>query len=202
MNVSIIGYTICPMDQISIAAGTSYGRDDVGFYHRVTNCYALGHLSVFEHATVTMRIEGISRACSHQLVRHRMASYVQQSQRYTEVDDNGFWYVVPPSVESRISEYIEFRHAMQDAYDRYKQAIKDGVPREDARYMLPEATKTTITMTVNVRELFHFFDLRMDEHAQWEIRELAECMYEEVRDINGQWRRLMELYKEGEDSDA
>jgi len=129
----------------------------------------LGHTSVAEHASFTFAIDGISRACSHQLVRHRLASYTQQSQR--SVKPTG---VVTPKMGDDARHV--FDHAMASSLCAYEELLALGVPKEDARYVLPEATKTSLVVTMNARELQHFIDLRTDDHAQWEIRELAERM--------------------------
>jgi len=198
MNLSIIDATEKPMTLISVAAGTSYGKFDAPA-KRVRNCYERGHMSVFEHASFTARIDGISRACSHQLVRHRMASFVQQSQRYTSADGQGDWYVKPPKFTGDMSPFIGmaydkfFEDAMTSAMANYRCAVVAGVPLEDARYLLPEATKTAITMTMNARELFHFLNLRQDRRAQWEIRELANAIEKALENHNDEWRELIAL---------
>lgn len=170
MKVSIIAMTEDPEGTISRAAGTSYAKRDAKF-SRLRNCFERGHMSVFEHASVTFMAEGISRACSHQLVRHRMASYCQESQRYCKYDLHGRdWYVTPPRME-RVEEYEDH---MRDCARRYMDAVEHGVKPEDARYLLPEAAKTSVCATMNWREIYHFLNLRADSHAQWEIRALAE----------------------------
>lgn len=193
MDVEIIFATPNPIDIISKAAGTSYGKTDASF-KRLKHCFDNGHMSVFEHAGATFYISGISRACSHQLVRHRMASFVQESQRYTKVDtDKDDWYVIPESFKDNGMTLL-FRECMYDCALDYQQALKHGVKPEDARYLLPEATKTNITMTANCRELFHFFDLRCDQAAQWEIRDLANEMKTCLRSWSEEWERLIDLY--------
>lgn len=176
MNVIIIDKTENPIDVISRAAGTCYGKDDAS-QKRVTSCFNKGHFGVFEHASFTARIEGISRACSHQLVRHRLASFCQESQRYTKYDPIGDdWYVMPEDFNGvQLEEFAEqdYRQAMSQYAFNYRSAISNGVKPEDARYLLPEAMKTSIVMTMDVRELFHFLDMRTDKAAQWEIRNLA-----------------------------
>lgn len=177
MKVVIDGYTPCPMDVISRSAGICYGKTNIS-KKRVRDCFRRGHMSVFEHASVTFRIEGISRACSHQLVRHRLASYCQESQRYCKYDlDSSEWYVVPP----KIVDTDGYRNHMQDCAKRYMDAVRDGVNPEDARYMLPESTKTNIIMTMNWREIYHFLYLRTSDRAQWEIRDVAGLMIEACR---------------------
>jgi thymidylate synthase (FAD) len=130
-----------------------------------------GHESIIEHASVTFDITGISRACSHQLVRHRMASYSQESQRYVDMAAPEF--VVPPSVaESPEASAIwdEFMTQVAVAYRRLRDL---GVRKEDARFILPNATATRIVVTMNFRSLRHFFSVRCGQAAQWEIRALA-----------------------------
>lgn len=191
MKVEIISYTQDPLDVISRAAGTSTGKDNVSL-DRVESCWKNGHFSVFEHASVTFRVEGISRTCSHQLVRHRMASFVQESQRYTEVSGDD-WYVIPPDIEDNEDMLFAFINRMVNCMDGYHYAIAKGFNKEDARFMLPEATKTALTVTMNVRELSHFFDLRLEPSAQWEIRNLAMAIYNECSLISDQWDELMML---------
>lgn len=171
MNVDIIS-TSCgnPLETVGRIAGTSYGRTDPKV-SRAVNCWRAGHLSVFEHVSATFAIEGISRACSHQLVRHRLASFCQRSQRYTRLE-GGDWYVIPPSIAGSDSEQA-YRGYMAYARTRYESLIADGLKPEDARFVLPEACKTDIAVTMNARELMSFCALRLDAHAQWEIRELA-----------------------------
>jgi thymidylate synthase (FAD) len=132
--------------------------------------------SVLEHIVFTFYIEGISRVASHQLVRHRIASYTQESQRYSRV---GLDYVVPDSV-LRAGFEVGFRNAVTRCYDLYLRMVDAGVPFEDARYVLPQAFTTSILMTVNLRELIHIACLRLSERAQWEIREVVRAMVEEA----------------------
>ena len=158
---------------------------------------ASGHESVIEHASFTFTIEGISRACSHQLVRHRMASYSQQSQRYVKMD--GFEYVVPESFTTAVTDDYwntesgdnstlaseEFESLMDVIEELYERMIRAGIPEEDARYILPNACCTNLVMTMNARELRHFLKLRLCKRAQWEIRELAERMLDCVKQVSG-----------------
>jgi thymidylate synthase (FAD) len=133
-----------------------------------------GHLSVCEHASFTFAIEGISRACSHQLVRHRLASYSQQSQRYVTLDQPPM--IRPPALTESPELAGVFEAAAQTSYDNYQSLLEAGVEPEDARYLLPQAVETKIVVTMNARQLLHFFTLRTCERAQWEIRGLAEEM--------------------------
>jgi thymidylate synthase (FAD) len=126
-----------------------------------------GHESVIEHASATFYISGISRACSHQLVRHRLASYSQESQRYCEAGD---WEpIIPPTVE----DLLTFFEAIEEAKQIYHKLRQAGIPREDARFVLPNATPTSIVVTMNFRSWRHFCRVRCDKAAQWEIRQVA-----------------------------
>jgi len=135
-----------------------------------------GHESVIEHASATFIVSGISRACSHQLVRHRIASYSQESQRY--VDMSTPKWIVPPSIHDHENTEVQrtFQEVMWTIEKGYKILRELGVRKEDARFLLPNATATRIAVTMNFRELRHFFEVRCDKAAQWEIRELAERM--------------------------
>ena len=136
----------------------------------ITLLKKLGHESVFEHACFTFHVEGISRVASHQLVRHRLASYTQQSQRYVKLKTVKF--IVPKSIIQ--SDFInEYEELLRRAAELYAQMIKKGVRKEDSRFILPQSVETKIVITMNARELRHFLKLRCDEAAQWEIRALA-----------------------------
>ncbi len=133
-----------------------------------------GHESVVEHASATFEISGISRACSHQLVRHRLASYSQESQRYVNMSAPEF--VMPPSIERNTAARDIWDDFMRRAAEAYVALIQCGVSKEDARFVLPNATTTRIVVTMNFRELRHFFRVRLHPAAQWEIREVARKM--------------------------
>jgi thymidylate synthase (FAD) len=135
-----------------------------------------GHLSTLEHASYTFAIDGVSRAMTHQLVRHRLASYNQQSQRYVSYDDPAF--IVPPEIDADPEKRLAFITACGDAFLAYRAMIDVGVPAEDARYLLPNAMETKIVVTMNIRELLHFLELRCCRRAQWEIRAVADRMLE------------------------
>lgn len=195
MNVEIIMATPNPIEVISLAAGTSYGRDDIS-KKRIKTCIDLGHLSVLEHVCATFKISGISRSCTHQLVRHRLASFTEKSLRYTSPSlDNDDWYVIPPDIlenEDALSEYKRAMAMLRDQYLIMKDIFK--MRKEDARFCLPLATKTEITVTMNLREFLHFYDLRADKTAQWEIREMSWEMFDELRDLHPDWKWLLETY--------
>ena len=130
-----------------------------------------GHESIIEHASATFEISGISRACSHQLVRHRLASYSQESQRYVDMSDPEF--VVPPDVARNPAAKEIWDRFLTDVAETYRQLRHHGVRKEDARFVLPNAAATRIVVTMNFRALRHFFSTRCDPAAQWEIRALA-----------------------------
>lgn len=142
----------------------------------------VGHLSTFEHASFTFGIDGISRACSHQLVRHRLASYSQQSQRYVKFTD-GEGIIVPPKIAENSEALEVFEAAMNTDMRTYNLLVTLGIDKEDARFVLPNAAETRIVVTMNARELRHFFQVRCCRRAQWEIRALAWQMLLLAREI-------------------
>ena len=139
-----------------------------------------GHFSTLEHASYTFAVDGVSRALTHQLVRHRIASFNQQSQRYVRFAD-GVATVKPESVAASEEASSVFDQAIAAAVEAYGKLLDAGVPAEDARYLLPNAAETKIVITMNVRELLHFFSLRCCNRAQWEIRDMAHRMLELAR---------------------
>ena len=149
---------------------------------------ASGHESPLEHVSFTFAVQGISRVCSHQLVRHRIASYSQQSQRY--VREKAFDYIIPPALEKVPELKKIFQDTMiciQEGYNKiiefYERQGKTGEEvNQDARFLLPGASETKIVFTMNVRELLHFFRLRLCSRAQWEIRSLAQKMLQICRE--------------------
>ena len=131
----------------------------------------MGHLSVLEHAVATFRISGVSRAFTHQFVRHRLCSYTQQSQRY--VNESNFKYVEPESIKNRLKAHSVFTKFMGEAKKTYSELQKLGIKNEDARFVLPNAVETQIVVTANLREWRHIIELRGEPSAQWEIRKAA-----------------------------
>lgn len=130
----------------------------------------MGHHSVIEHAVFTFSVQGVSRALTHQLVRHRVASFSQQSQRYVSMSQAS--YVTPPTISADAKAEGRYRELMQEIWKAYGE-LAELVPKEDARYLLPNACHTNIVITMNARELLHFYSLRCCNRAQWEIREMA-----------------------------
>ena len=139
-----------------------------------------GHFSTLEHVSYTFAVDGVSRALTHQLVRHRLASFNQQSQRYVKFAGD-VEVVKPPTVAAQKDTSRVFDEAIDAVVDAYHKLLDAGVPAEDARYLLPNAAETKIVITMNIRELLHFLSLRCCNRAQWEIRELANRMLELVR---------------------
>ena len=139
-----------------------------------------GHVSVIEHASFTFSIEGVSRAMTHQLVRHRIASFTQQSQRYVTYDALEK-YVTPPSITNNEEAQKIFDETLEKISETYQNLLKLGIKKEDARFILPNAAKTNIIVTMNARELRHFFNLRCCTRSQWEIREAAREMLKQAK---------------------
>ena len=176
MRVELIAHTPEPERVAAFSAMLSHSRKDKENLWKeaalekgreiLRKVMEMGHLSVIEHISFTFYVEGISRVCSHQLVRHRIASYTQESQRFVEVRD----IVVPPSIENK----EQLRKKLIELFSIYKEVTTKGnVPLEDARYLLPQASSTRLVVTMNARSLLNFFRLRCCLKAQWEIRNLA-----------------------------
>ena len=191
MKVALIRHTLSPEETVALGARLCYSkarvddllervssRDQTDF---VSKIMGMGHDSVLEHASFTFGIEGVSRVLLAQITRHRLASFSVQSQRYVSYE-NGFGYIVPPKIEALGEEAVaEFEAQMDQMHQWYvawqeKLGTGEG-SNEDARFVLPGACETRMMVTMNVRELRHFFSLRMCSRAQWEIRELATRMH-------------------------
>lgn len=190
MKVKLINYTQDPDRTVAAAARLCYSpvgvrqisekmtdADVEGFLDMLIE---MGHLSPLEHVSFTFAVEGVSRAMTHQLVRHRIASYSQQSQRYVKLEE--FEYVIPPSMRRNPEAEEVFVAAMAQIKSAY-QRLAELVHQEDARYVLPNACETKIVFTFNCRSLYNFFEHRCCERAQWEIRRLADTMLAEVRKV-------------------
>ena len=169
MNVTLIQATPNPVETIAQIASICYDSDPKNPMALVKHLYAGGHHSVFEHIYFTFKIEGISRACSHQLVRHRHCSFTQRSQRYCSED--GFDYVIPYTVPT-----VDMEYHMERVREWYENYQAHDVPNEDARYILPNACATSLYLSCNLRELIHMANERLCTRAQWEIRELVREM--------------------------
>ena len=191
MKVALIRHTLSPEETVALGARLCYSkarvddllervssRDQTDF---VSKIMGMGHDSVLEHASFTFGIEGVSRVLLAQITRHRLASFSVQSQRYVSYE-HGFGSIVPPKIEALGEEAVaEFEAQMDQMHQWYvawqeKLGTGEG-SNEDARFVLPGACETRMMVTMNVRELRHFFSLRMCSRAQWEIRELATRMH-------------------------
>lgn len=208
MKVTLLSHTPEPEKLIATAAKLCYSNSDIDHLMEgltpdkvdsfINMLMEIGHESPIEHVTFTFGIEGISRACSHQLVRHRIASYSQKSQRY--VNETQFEYVTPPSIKKRHELRDMFDEKMRDiqkAYTEMKILLKnalieeDGMDpkvaekaaNEDTRFLLPNACCTSIIVTMNIRSLFNFFKHRCCNRAQWEIRAVANEMWQLCMDV-------------------
>lgn len=199
MKIKILAHTPNPERVIALAGKLCYSQvgidelndkiSDEQVEKFITKLSDMGHMSPFEHASFTFAIEGISRNCSHQIVRHRLASFSQQSQRYVKMKGE---YVVPPYIYWHEELLLEFNHALENADKAYNKLVeglihygrteKEAI--EDARYILPSACTTKMEVTMNVRELLHFFKQRCCKRAQWEIREVAKEMLKQCREIS------------------
>jgi thymidylate synthase (FAD) len=158
----------------SPAADLFYGLDSKSIGEFLGKLKSYGHLSPFEHASFTFAVDGLSRVASHQLVRHRLASFSQQSQRYVVMGSPRA--VMPPKIAEMPEAAEIFSEQLHSSYRAYERLVKLGVPREDARFILPHGWETSLMLSMNARELHHFFSLRLCRKAQWEIRGLARKM--------------------------
>ena len=169
MKVTLVQATPNPIETIASIASICYDSDPKNPLGLVKHLYRNGHHSVFEHIYFTFKVEGISRACSHQLVRHRHCSFTQRSQRYCSED--GFKFVTPPNVEDNV-----FYEEMEQINEWYQKHTYEGAPNEDARFILPNACETSLYISCNLRELIHISNERLCNKAQWEIRNLVKDM--------------------------
>jgi thymidylate synthase (FAD) len=190
MNVKLIGWTSDPEKLPAMAATLTHSKikpedlakkSDKELSAVLKQVLALGHTSVIEHASFTFAISDVSRSLTHQLVRHRIASYSQQSQRYVNLNEPS--YVIPPTIEKTKQMKKAYEETMRIIWDQYNKLLEMKIPAEDARYVLPNATCTNMMVTMNARSLLNFFELRCCLHAQWEIRMLANKMLSEVRKV-------------------
>lgn len=187
MKVVLVRHTLNPEEVVALGARLCYSKarvddlltrveakDQTDFVHKIMG---MGHDSVLEHASFTFGIEGVSRVLLAQITRHRLASFSVQSQRYVSYE-SGFGYIVPPKIEAlgeeAVAEFEQQMDTMHQWYTQWQQKLGTGEGgNEDARFVLPGACETRMMVTMNVRELRHFFSLRMCSRAQWEIRALA-----------------------------
>ncbi|MDD5284867.1 MAG: FAD-dependent thymidylate synthase [Desulfuromonadaceae bacterium] len=191
-NVTLIEHTPNPELTIALAARLCYSPSSINDLREkleaadievfLDKIMSLGHHSVLEHASFTFGIEGISRVTTHQLVRHRIASFSQQSQRYVSHKED-FTSIMPDTIAENSDARQIFAFMSETVHKAYAQLIEIGIPPEDARYILPNATETKIIMTMNARELLHFFAMRCCQRAQWEIRQMSIEMLRLVKKV-------------------
>ena len=184
MKVTLTRVTENPIGAIEEAACNCYNSEPTGG-KIMKACYNSGHHSVLEFCDFTFHIEGVSRALTHQLVRHRLASYAQRSQRYC--GEENFDYTIPPSLEKDKEAKDTFTALMGYINMQYKKLQKFNIPNEDARYVLPNACETVIEVKMNLRSLIHFMNERLCTRAQWEIRllalEMKKCIEEQYPEL-------------------
>ena len=191
MKAVLIRHTLSPEEVVALGARLCYSKarvddlldkveakDQTEFVHKIMS---MGHDSVLEHASFTFGIEGVSRTLLAQITRHRLASFSVQSQRYVSYE-KGFGYIVPPKIEAlgadAVAEFERQMDTMHQWYVQWQEKLGTGEGgNEDSRFVLPGACETRMMVTMNVRELRHFFSLRMCSRAQWEIRALANEMH-------------------------
>lgn len=178
MKVKLTRITENPILAIEEAASNCYNSEATGDGKIMKHCIKSGHTSVTEFADFTFHIEGVSRALSHQLVRHRLASYAQRSQRYCNED--GFGYVVPKSISDDSTALSYYQKCIGTIINTYRDLQELEIPNEDARMVLPNACATCIEVKMNFRALMNFMNERLCTCAQWEIRKLAQLMKNEV----------------------
>ena len=197
LKVKLIRHTLAPEEIVALGARLCYSRatvdslservsqaDQTAFVEKIMG---MGHESVLEHATFTFGVEGVSRVLLAQLTRHRLASFSVQSQRYVSYE-KGFGYIVPPKIAALGEEAVARYEAQMDQihswYREWQEQLGTGEGgNEDARFVLPGACETRLLMTMNVRELRHFFALRMCSRAQWEIRAMATEMHRQCMEV-------------------
>ena len=191
MKVALIRHTLAPEEVVALGARLCYSRarvddllervssrDQTDFVQKIMG---MGHDSVLEHASFTFGVEGVSRVLLAQITRHRLANFSVQSQRYVSYE-SGFGYIVPPKIEAlgaeAVAEFEQQMDTLHQWYTGWQERLGTGEGgNEDARFVLPGACETRMMITMNVRELRHFFSLRMCSRAQWEIRALATEMH-------------------------
>ncbi len=190
--VRLLNYTPKPIETVYTAARTCYsGNAPSDIWSKRTTEFEMiklldktissSHHSILEHILFTFSVEGLSRSASHQLVRHRLASFSQQSQRYVEMDDAEF--IVPQTFQFTPEAMKIFKETTEQAKIAYKRLRELGIPAEDARFIMPNATTTNIVMSMNFRELWYVSGIRLCRRAQWEIRDLFMRIKSELHSV-------------------
>jgi len=190
MNVKLIGFTPNPEKIPAMAGMLTHSKSKPEDLEKASDeklkavlgeVLKLGHTSVIEHTCFTFAISDVSRSLTHQLVRHRIASYAQQSQRYVNMNESN--YVTPPTIAKNKKMRKAYDQTMQNIWKEYNKLLDLGIPAEDSRFILPNAACTNIIVSMNARSLLNFFELRCCMHAQWEIRQLANKMLQLVKKV-------------------
>ncbi len=191
MKVKLISYTKDPEKVVAAAIRQCYSPNSAEqIKEKLTEAertklikmvIAGGHTSTIEHVSFTFAVEEVSRVLTHELVRHRIASYSQQSQRY--INGKNFGFVIPPTIRSNEEAFKLFDYTIYNLGMVYERLINLGIPKEDARFILPNATDVKIVITMNARSLFNFLARRMCNRAQWEIRSMAYLMHKELMKV-------------------
>ena len=191
MKITLINYSKKPERIVAEAARLCYSNESIDKISQMSDekienlikkIIRLGHESVLEHISFTFGIENISRITSHQLVRHRIASFSQKSQRYVKLNKTD-QCIIPETITKNNSLKEKYKKVITINQQLYQELINKNIPAEDARYILPQSVSTSIIFTANARELRHFFRLRCCNRAQWEIREMATRMLEKVKKV-------------------
>lgn len=189
MNVQLLAHTPAPEQLVAASAKLCYSAASIADLAAIEADKAAefigklpeAHQSPLEHVSFTFGIEGVSRAMLAQITRHRIASYSVQSQRYVEMGH--FGYVIPQTIAENDEALDEYQHLMCLVRIVYNKLIELGIPNEDARFVLPNACETRMIVTMNARELLHFFSLRCCKRAQWEIRAVADEMLRLCKEV-------------------
>jgi len=176
-------YTACRTCYSADSPLNIYDSDSAGngekMLNLITKVISSGHYSTIEHIQVSFAINNISRACSHQLVRHRHMSFSQKSQRYVK-EKSQFEYIVPPTIQKNEELTKKYNKFMNQISDFYLELTQNGIPAEDARFILPNATVTSMVASLNLRELIHLANIRLCTRSQLEIRTLVKTMCDEL----------------------
>lgn len=202
LKVELLSHTLNPEETIAMGAKLCYTKNDIQDLKKgveskeqskfIAKLLDMGHLSPIEHASFTFGVEGVSRSLLAQLTRHRLASFSVKSQRYVtefKEDEDTFNYIIPPRIldlgAEMVEEYKRQMETMQNWYNLWQEKLgKAGESsNEDARFVLPNAAETKLIVTMNARELLHFFSLRCCTRAQWEIRGLANEMLKKAQEL-------------------
>lgn len=191
IKVKLLSSTVDPTKLIAMAARVCYTNMDIEelaesltpekSLEMVNKIFDVGHESILEHVSFFFAVSGVSRVLTHQLVRHRIATYHQRSQRY--VNEESADVVIPPSILNNPLAEELFDEIKREVDDAYSELVALGVPKEDARYVLMNATESQLVVTMNARNLIHFFGLRCCSRAQWEIRQMADLMLQATREV-------------------